>query len=180
MRKCETNKMSEIIGFILTSCNIFSYSHYSHIYYYYYFSVCMYVCVEAKKSEKHEKMRISDKVYARIGFSHTFCVSHLSHRENVQHFVGDIRMNLFYLDWDINEIVKSMNNKHIVKMLLESAQMLCTAHWCHNRNVKELKDLYRPVHVNHPTTIWTRKVLFSILSLQFVCGNVRRIYLQIW
>lgn len=48
MRKCETNKMSEIIGFILTSCSIFSYSHYSHIYYYYYFFVCMYVCVEAK------------------------------------------------------------------------------------------------------------------------------------
>ena len=108
-------------------------------------------------SEKHEKMRISDKLFKRIGFSHTFCVSHLSHRENVQHFVGDIRMNLFYLDWDINEIVKSMNNKHIVKMPLESAQMLCTAHWCCNRNVKELADLYKPVHVNHPTTIWTRE-----------------------
>jgi hypothetical protein len=48
MRKCETNKMWEIIGFIPTRCSIFSYSHYSHIYYYYYFSVCMYVCVEAK------------------------------------------------------------------------------------------------------------------------------------
>ena len=84
----------------------------------------MYVCVcGGQMIEKHEKMRISDKVYARIGFSHTFCVSHLSHRENVQHFVGDIRMNLFYLDWDINEIVESMNNKHIVKMPLESAQI---------------------------------------------------------
>jgi len=66
-------------------------------------------------------------------------------------------MNLFYLDEDINIIVESMNNKHIVKMPLESAQMLCTSHWCHNRNVGELRDLYKPVHVNHPTTIWTRE-----------------------
>lgn len=55
MRKCETNKMLEIIGFIPTRCSIFSYSQYSHIYYYYYFSVCMYVCVEAKRLRNMRK-----------------------------------------------------------------------------------------------------------------------------
>ena len=40
----------------------------------------MYVCVcGGQNSEKHEKVRISDKVFGRIRFSHTFCVSHLSH-----------------------------------------------------------------------------------------------------
>lgn len=29
--------------------------------------------------EKHEKVRISDIMFKRIRFSHTFCVSHLSH-----------------------------------------------------------------------------------------------------
>ena len=77
MRKCETNKMWEIIGFILTSCSIFSYILLLLFF-------CMYVCVcGGRLSEKHEKMRISDKVFKRIGFSHTFCVSHLSHCENV-------------------------------------------------------------------------------------------------
>jgi len=48
MRKCETNKVYEIIKFRPTKCFLFSYSHYYHIYYYYIISVCMYVCVEAK------------------------------------------------------------------------------------------------------------------------------------
>ncbi len=48
MRKCETNKVYEIIKFRPTKCFLFSYSQYYHIYYYYIISVCMYVCVEAK------------------------------------------------------------------------------------------------------------------------------------
>ena len=38
-------------------------------------------------------------------------------------------MNIFILDNDINKCAENHVDKHIVKMRLESAQMLCTVHW---------------------------------------------------
>ena len=45
-------------------------------------------------------------------------------------------------------------NKHVVKMILESAQMLCTAHHYYGNgdNVP-----YKAAHINHPSTIWVRE-----------------------
>ena len=37
-------------------------------------------------------------------------------------------MNIFYLDEDPKLAAIYQYNKHVVKMILESAQMLCTAH----------------------------------------------------
>jgi len=37
-------------------------------------------------------------------------------------------MNIFYLHRDPVKAAKIQYNKHVVKMILESAQMLCTAH----------------------------------------------------
>ena len=37
-------------------------------------------------------------------------------------------MNIFYLHNDPAEAAKLQYNKHVVKMILESAQMLCTTH----------------------------------------------------
>ena len=37
-------------------------------------------------------------------------------------------MNIFYLSTDPEKAAKYMYNKHVVKMILESAQLLCTAH----------------------------------------------------
>jgi len=37
-------------------------------------------------------------------------------------------MNIFYLHRDPVVAAKVQYNKHVVKMILESAQMLCTAH----------------------------------------------------
>ena len=36
-------------------------------------------------------------------------------------------MNIFYVDKDPKTAAKMMCDKHIIKMILESAQMLCTA-----------------------------------------------------
>ena len=44
-------------------------------------------------------------------------------------------------------------NKHVVKMILESAQMLCTAHH-HYGNGDNVP--YKKAHYNHPSTIWVR------------------------
>ena len=41
-------------------------------------------------------------------------------------------MNIFYLHEDPVKAAKLQYNKHVVKMILESAQMLCTAHRCHS------------------------------------------------
>ena len=45
-------------------------------------------------------------------------------------------------------------NKHVVKMILESAQMLCTAHH-HYGNGDNVP--YKKAHYNHPSTIWVRQ-----------------------
>ena len=37
-------------------------------------------------------------------------------------------MNIFYLDKNPYKAAELQYNKHVVKMILESAQMLCTAH----------------------------------------------------
>ena len=65
-------------------------------------------------------------------------------------------MNLFYLDRDPVTAAAYHYDKHKVKMVLEAAQMLCTAHHCYGD--EELKDLipYKRAHLNHPSTIWVR------------------------
>jgi len=62
-------------------------------------------------------------------------------------------MNIFYLDKDPVKAAQVQYNKHVVKMILESAQMLCTAHHHYgNDNVP-----YKKAHYNHPSTIWVRE-----------------------
>ena len=67
-------------------------------------------------------------------------------------------MNIFYLDKDPRVAVSYFYNKHIVKMILESAQMLCTAHHVLDNRIRLLDDIpYKITHVNHPSTIWVRE-----------------------
>ena len=64
-------------------------------------------------------------------------------------------MNIFYLDKCPEKAARLQYNKHVVKMILESAQMLCTAHHC---IMGEDADVpYKPAHRNHPSTIWARQ-----------------------
>ena len=63
-------------------------------------------------------------------------------------------MNIFYLHRDPYKAAEYQYNKHVVKMILESAQMLCTAH----HHYDEDTDVpYKKAHYNHPSTIWTRE-----------------------
>ena len=66
-------------------------------------------------------------------------------------------MNIFYLDKDPDIAAQMMCDKHVVKMILESAQMLSTAHRIldgdeHADNV----GMYKMAHKNHPSTKWVR------------------------
>lgn len=91
-------------------------------------------------------------------------------------------MNIFVLDQNPGKAAEYHCNKHVVKMILEAGQMLCTTHWMSwlehygktradfklMRDVKQfLKDNvpaqkqppWGITHVNHPCTIWTRQSL---------------------
>ena len=63
-------------------------------------------------------------------------------------------MNIFYLDKDPIAAAVVQYNKHVVKMILESAQMLCAAHHILG-NPDDVP--YKLAHKNHPCTIWVRE-----------------------
>jgi len=84
-------------------------------------------------------------------------------------------MNIFYLDKDPKTAAEYHCDKHVVKMILESAQLLSTAHRVldgelgtyislGNRKIKQwtLSDwresqLYKAAHYNHPCAVWVRQ-----------------------
>ena len=93
-------------------------------------------------------------------------------------------MNLFYLDKDHDKNAQYHVDKHVVKMILEAAEMLCMAHYVYEvlgfvprklekeeyeqvckykRQFREVPPAERPIpyigrdaHLNHPSTIWVR------------------------
>ena len=66
-------------------------------------------------------------------------------------------MNIFYLSEDPVVAALEHNDKHCVKMIVEYAQMLSTAHReCDGDDRADSLSLYRKTHVNHPSTVWAR------------------------
>ena len=63
-------------------------------------------------------------------------------------------MNIFFLDWDPQKAAGFHADRHVVKMTLESAQLLCSAHWATGGTAP-----YKPTHKNHPCAIWVRESL---------------------
>lgn len=62
-------------------------------------------------------------------------------------------MNIFYLHPNPIKAPTYLYNKHSVKMILETAQMLCTAHHI----AGDPNDApYKAAFVNHPSTKWAR------------------------
>ena len=63
-------------------------------------------------------------------------------------------MNIFFLHKNPKLCARYHLDKHVVKMILETAQMLYSVHW-----YKELElplDAYKKAHINHPCSIWAR------------------------
>ena len=66
-------------------------------------------------------------------------------------------MNIFYLNRDPVVAAQMQCDKHVVKMILESAQMLSTAHRVLDGDeYANNYGLYKMAHKNHPSTIWVR------------------------
>lgn len=67
-------------------------------------------------------------------------------------------MNIFYLSRFPKEAAQMHVDKHVIKMILESAQLLSTAHRIVDGDT-ENSVLYRSTHKNHPCSKWCRESL---------------------
>ena len=96
-------------------------------------------------------------------------------------------MNIFILSTDPVKAAQQHNDKHVVKMIVESAQMLCTAHRVLDGGKVEYQKktpkgkfrkatkwqlpdrrddkLYRATHINHPCSIWCRETVENYMWL---------------
>mgnify|MGYP000861069492 FL=1 len=87
-------------------------------------------------------------------------------------------MNIFILDNDPIKAAQQQCDKHVVKMIVESGQMLSTVHrmldgtmerrasksgsmlqYFKHPHMQMENTLYKACHFNHPSTVWTRESL---------------------
>lgn len=70
-------------------------------------------------------------------------------------------MNIFVIDPDVTACASALDDRRLVKMILETAQLLCTAvsHYDHPAP-------YKPTHKNHPCALWARDTRGNFLWLQ--------------
>ena len=90
-------------------------------------------------------------------------------------------MNIFYVHPNAEIAAQSMVDRHVVKMILETAQILSTAHrvldgeqvvvtgWIDEYGIKHRKKtlwrlsgnvdaiMYTATHINHPSAVWARE-----------------------
>jgi len=88
-------------------------------------------------------------------------------------------MNIFVLDNDAATSARMMCDKHVVKMILESCQLLSTAHHVLDGDPLEVntgkrryvthvctkKNICKAAMINHPCNIWTRTTSENYLWL---------------
>lgn len=83
-------------------------------------------------------------------------------------------MNIFILDENPDVAATLHNDKHVVKMIVETAQLLSTAH--HVAGSPIAAKLYRKTHENHPCAKWVREskanyewayFLFNALCIEY-------------
>lgn len=65
-------------------------------------------------------------------------------------------MNIFVLDVNPRKCAEYHNNKHCIKQLLETAQLLCGVHWMCG-GTYEIP--YKLSHKNHPCSMWARECM---------------------
>jgi len=80
-------------------------------------------------------------------------------------------MNIFVLDTDIRSCAQYHCDQHVVKMILESVQMLCTT-----LNKRGLETPYRSTHINHPCVLWLDASYDNFLWLKELALELNREY----
>ena len=67
-------------------------------------------------------------------------------------------MNIFILDKDPMKAAMMLCDRHVPKMIVESAQMLSTAHRVLDGDTNaDAKLLYKKAYENHPSCVWVRQ-----------------------
>lgn len=66
-------------------------------------------------------------------------------------------MNIFVLDKDPTIAAQMQCDQHVVKMTLETAQLLC--------NAFEIETPYKKTHLKHPCSIWVRESFLNFIWL---------------
>ena len=79
-------------------------------------------------------------------------------------------MNIFYLHKDPKICAQYHNDKHCVKMILEYAQLMCTAHREQDGQVDE--SFYKSTHKNHPSAVWVRESAYNYYWLYQLWTNL--------
>lgn len=80
-------------------------------------------------------------------------------------------MNIFYLDSDPDEAARFHNDRHVVKMLTEYTQILCTV-----RHLYGQEAPYKPTHQKHPSVLWAAESLSHWVWLHKLALAVYREY----
>ncbi len=80
-------------------------------------------------------------------------------------------MNIFVLDEDIERCARFHCDQHVVKMILESVQLLCTA-----LNKKGFVTPYKSTHMKHPCVLWVEESYDNFLWLHDLTLALNREY----
>ncbi len=80
-------------------------------------------------------------------------------------------MNIFVLDFNIEKCARYHCDQHVVKMILESAQIVCTA-----LNEKGFTTPYRSTHVKHPCVLWAGTSFANLQWLKRLARALNREY----
>ncbi|WP_461535374.1 pyrimidine dimer DNA glycosylase/endonuclease V [Spongorhabdus nitratireducens] len=81
-------------------------------------------------------------------------------------------MNIFILDTNINTCARYHCDQHVVKMILESVQLLCTA-----LNKKGFETPYKSTHMKHPCVLWVEESYDNFLWLRKLTLALNKEYL---
>lgn len=102
-------------------------------------------------------------------------------------------MNIFALDQSPFDCAEMHCDKHVVKMILEYAQLLSTAHrvidgeeYVDNSSGRKIKRwrladerediLYKATHVNHPSAVWVRESCWNYSWLFILWAKLLKEY----
>ena len=89
-------------------------------------------------------------------------------------------MNRFLINYSPELCARDLCDKHVVKMPLEEAQMLCTTVRLYAPEYAEEAGLYRAVHQKHPCTIWAGQsranYLYSLDMFREMCREYTHRY----
>lgn len=97
------------------------------------------------------------------------------------HIIGLVTMNIFYLDECPIKAASMHCDKHVVKMILEYAQLLSTAHHIVDGCDSDITDkIYKPAYVNHPSNVWVRQSSTHYAYLELLFSRLCVIYSEIY